>query len=203
MSIGDTIRGAFGGSKPPLTLEEQELLSRCVFTVQQGLVAFSKVGGALKVIRAKQLYRATHDTFESYCESTFGLTARRCQQLIEASEVVEQMKLASPVAPLPATAKAAAALAGLQPQQAIEAFTEARATAAPAEPTASQIKEAADKHRTAKGKKRVRAAKPIRLKVPGATVIIVPNKKAWTGDISAALTAAIDRVHASASSAAA
>lgn len=203
MSIGDTLRGAFGGSsKPPLTPEEQELLNRCVYTVQQGLVAFSKVGGALKVIRAKQLFRNTHDSFEAFCESVFHLTARRCQQLIEASEVVEGMKLVAPEAPLPTTAKAAAALAGLQPQQAIAAFTEAKQAAGAGEPTANQVRAAADKHRPKKKTKRSKLAKPTRLKLPGCTLVITPNKK-FDGDLVAALRTAIEKIEASRPAAAA
>ena len=179
--------------KSKLTTEEQQLRDRCEVTIKIGIQAFATVGGALQVIREKQLYRSTHDSFAGYCEGVFNLSERRCNQLIESSQVCEALKMTAPGVTAPTHEAQVRPLAGLPVGKAVEAWTEAVEAAAPKAPSGVAVKAAADKRRP--GKKAPKAAKPIRFKVPGATVIVVPNKKAWSGDVSAALTAAIDRIH--------
>lgn len=58
-------------------------------TVQQ---AFFVAGKALKLLRDKRLYRDTHSTFESYVRDRFDFTKRAAYYLIDAAEVVENLK---------------------------------------------------------------------------------------------------------------
>jgi hypothetical protein len=58
-------------------------------TVQQ---AFFIAGKALKDLRDKKLYRETHSTFESYVRDRFDFTKRAAYYLIDAAEVVENLK---------------------------------------------------------------------------------------------------------------
>ena len=58
-------------------------------TVQQ---AFFVAGQALKALRDKRLYRETHATFESYVRDRFDFTKRAAYYLIDAHEVVNNLK---------------------------------------------------------------------------------------------------------------
>lgn len=65
-------------------------------TVQQ---AFFIAGKALKDLRDKRLYRETHSTFESYVRDRFDFTKRAAYYLIDAHEVVNNLKAALNSAP--------------------------------------------------------------------------------------------------------
>jgi hypothetical protein len=178
-------------NKPRLTPEEQGQLDLCITTVKAGCAAFAKAGTALAAIKARQLYRASHDSFEAFCEHHFGLTARRVNQLIESAAVCQELAKHIPGAPLPKVEAEARALTGLTPAAAVEVWKEAVEVASPGTPSTAVVKKIADKKRPKK--KASKAAKPIRFKVPGAVVVVIPNKKAWSGNPADALQAALDR----------
>ena len=54
--------------------------------------AFFIAGKALKILRDKRLYRETHPTFESYVRERFNYTRANAYNLINAAEVVENLK---------------------------------------------------------------------------------------------------------------
>lgn len=56
-------------------------------------------GLVLLTIRDNRLYRATHNTFEDYCEQRWGLSGRRANQLIGAYEVTEELGTMVPKTP--------------------------------------------------------------------------------------------------------
>lgn len=175
-----------------LTTEEQTQLDHCITVVKTGCAAFSKAGTALAAIKARQLYRASHDSFEAFCEHHFGLTARRVNQLIESAAICLELSKHIPGAPLPKVEAEARALTGLAPAAAVEVWKEAVEVSAPGTPSTAVVKKIADKKRPKK-KSSNKAAKPIRFKVPGAVVVVIPNKKAWSGNPADALQAALDR----------
>lgn len=70
-----------------LTSAEELSLADCESVIERGLKTFVEVGQALAAIRESRLYRATHSSFEAYCESRWGFTGRRGRQLIEAAEI--------------------------------------------------------------------------------------------------------------------
>jgi Fe-S cluster biosynthesis and repair protein YggX len=70
----------------PVEKEERDNLER---TVQQ---AFFIAGKALKQLRDKRLYRETHATFESYVRDRFDFTKRAAYYLIDAHEVMNNLK---------------------------------------------------------------------------------------------------------------
>ena len=72
---------------------ERDSLER---TVQQ---AFFVAGQALKSLRDKRLYRETHATFESYVRDRFDFTKRAAYYLMDAYEVVNNLKAAHSLAP--------------------------------------------------------------------------------------------------------
>lgn len=65
-------------------------------TVQQ---AFYIAGQALRSLRDKKLYRETHSSFESYVRDRFDFTKRAAYYLIDAYEVVNNLKAAHSLAP--------------------------------------------------------------------------------------------------------
>ena len=84
----------------PLDEEERQTFVTCKLTIEKGIQTFLDVGNALKIIREQKLYRETHATFESFMQDEFGLPRRRAYQLMEAAEVIEQIKrIELPVSP--------------------------------------------------------------------------------------------------------
>lgn len=54
--------------------------------------AFYSAGKALQTLRDKKLYRSTHKTFEEYCFSRFNYNSSRTYQLMDAADVVDNLK---------------------------------------------------------------------------------------------------------------
>lgn len=59
--------------------------------IERGLQTFKEVGAALMEVRDSRLYREAHPSFESYCQSRWGMERQRAYQLIGAVEVVEAL----------------------------------------------------------------------------------------------------------------
>jgi phage N-6-adenine-methyltransferase len=74
-----------------------ERLSELETVIARGLSTFVEVGLALLEIRDSRLYRAAHETFESYCRERWGWSRRHANRLIEASEVLETL---GPIGPI-------------------------------------------------------------------------------------------------------
>ena len=72
-----------------LSLTERTERDNLEFTVQQ---AFFVAGKALKLLRDKRLYRETHSSFESYVKDRFDFTKRAAYYLINAHEVMNNLK---------------------------------------------------------------------------------------------------------------
>lgn len=98
-----------------------------------------EVGNALLQIRDRCLYKATHATFESYCEERWGMSWRHAYRLMDAAETVENLnscpigqeseQASAPDAILPATESQARPLARLEPEEQRTAWKEAVETA--------------------------------------------------------------------------
>lgn len=99
-----------------MTLVEAERLDRCENIITRGLKTFIEFGNALSEIRDKQLYRASHGTFEQYCRERWGWTSSRARQLIGAAETVTNVTAIGGNAP--ETESQARELAGLTAAQA-------------------------------------------------------------------------------------
>lgn len=89
MSEAMSIGGGDGQSAPVqgLTPSESYALHAHEQVIERGLATFHEVGAALLAIRDGRLYRATHKTFEDYCQARWSMTHRRADQLIEAAGV--------------------------------------------------------------------------------------------------------------------
>ena len=105
----------------------RDRLTDCERVIASGMRTFVDVGTALAEIRDSRLYRATHETFEAYCQGRWGMTKSRGNQLILAAGVIEN--LATTVAK-PATESQARPLTRLEPPQQVEAWKAATDKAA-------------------------------------------------------------------------
>jgi hypothetical protein len=121
---------------------EQIELSQLETCMQRGLEAFYQAGQALRQIRDKRLYRHNHDTFEDYCLARWKLTRPRAYQLMEASQVVEN--LSTFVDKLPAIKESQTRpLQRIEPELQAEAWQAAQAIAH-GKPTAALVSRAAE-----------------------------------------------------------
>lgn len=75
-----------------LSTNEATRLLELEIVIERGLQTFIEVGSALMEIRNSRLYRQTHPTFEEYCQARWDLRRSRTYQLMDAAEVVENLK---------------------------------------------------------------------------------------------------------------
>ena len=188
--------GVFSKSAAALTSIERAELTKLEEQVTTGVKAFAIAGRALARIREKQLYRETADTFESYVERRWGMSKQHAGRLIAAADVVATLEplgsgamplseyQARQLAPLPADAQ----------QEVWAEVVQAAPVDATGKPvvTTDAIKTAAAK-RTSKGKRRKARPRPVRILVPGATVIVTPNRK-FSGSVEDALRSALEKL---------
>lgn len=118
-----------------LTVSEEAELRTLELTIERGLKTFVDVGKALMEIRDKRLYRQQYGTFEDYCRERWAMARRTAYQMIEAAEVVENVRNCAQIAPAnEAQARPLTSLpAEVQPiawQQAVETAPNGHVTAA-------------------------------------------------------------------------
>ena len=126
----------------PLSASESAELTKAEQTIERGLATFVEVGDALAYIRDEQLYRASHGTFEAYCQDRWGMERRHAYRLIEASEVTA---ILSPIGhtPTPANEAQARPLTKLkaEPEEVAEAWGNAVQNSG-GKPTAADVADA-------------------------------------------------------------
>lgn len=178
-----------------LTDNERAILSRLEEAVDDVLAAIPAMiegGKALGEIRAKQLFRDQAKTWQAYCDLRFRMTLRRADQLIAfaglaaaVEEISEETGTAVPVL----SERALRPLTGLAEDDARDALREA---AADGGLTPRSIAKAA----VARKGMKTQTPRPVRLRLPGGTVIVEINRKGFaTGvGVEALLTAAIEAV---------
>jgi hypothetical protein len=71
-----------------MTTTECSQLEKCETTIEHGINTFVEVGEALAEIRNAKLYRASHRTFEAYCDEKWKFSRQRAYQLIDQAKVV-------------------------------------------------------------------------------------------------------------------
>ena len=154
-----------------------------------GVEAMIEAGRALAEIRDSQLYRTTTTTWEAYVDQRFRITKRRCDQMIAFAGVVDAVSSSLGTTVPKLTERAIRPLVGMD-AEAVEAVI-SEASEDPAGVTAASIRKAVAKRKKPKATK---APRPVRLKVPGAIVVVTLNRKASAAgiDIEAALLAALD-----------
>ncbi len=112
------------------------LLAKLERTISSGLGTFVAVGVALKEIRDRKLYRATHDQFEAYCRERWGMERAHAYRLIDSSSVVKTL---SPIGDIPKTESQVRPLVSLSPAKQKKAWAEAVRTAPEGRVTAAHV----------------------------------------------------------------
>lgn len=120
------------------TSEVVATLESCEQVIERGLGTFVEVGNALLTIRDQKLYRADHDTFESYCQQRWGFSRSRAHRLIEASEVAAVL----PIGNKPTNEAQARELAPVRDRPDLAAEAMRRAAADEKKPTANAVRDA-------------------------------------------------------------
>lgn len=192
------------GEDKPMTEVEVRLRDECEAKVRKGLAATAAVleaGKALKTLKDGDLWRDSHDSWETYCRERFELTTRRALQLIEFAGMCavydsvrgDNRNGSSDDTP---TEWAMRPLSGLPEDAVAEALAEAVEESGGQTPTPKAIRKAAAK-RKPKAKRKAKAPKPKTIRVGGAKVVIQPTHaepqfRGW----EATLVAALDKVRA-------
>lgn len=168
----------------------KERLETLTATAKRGLAAYAETGAALESIKAEELWRLVSPTWDSWCASTLKMSERRVGQIIEASKLAAH--LAAKGLEPPATERAARSLAGLQPEVQAEVWQEAT-EAAGGQPTADAVAAVAAARKPRKKGKKKSMMKPVSIRVPGATIRVVPRRNGFTS-VEAALEYALAEV---------
>lgn len=79
-----------------LTTTERSELGQLEEAIERGLETFVEVGNALMVIRDRRLWRDGYATFDTYCRTRWQMTAPHASRLIQAAEVVTEIREAEP-----------------------------------------------------------------------------------------------------------
>ena len=81
----------------PLTTGEAKALTGCESIIERHAEAFVEVGKALVTIRDRRLYRATHATFEGYCQERWDMGRREANRTISAAKVKQLVGAITPI----------------------------------------------------------------------------------------------------------
>jgi DNA modification methylase len=119
-----------------LSTDEHSALEQHEATIEHGLKTFVEVGNALSAIRDARLYRASHATFEEYCQERWQMARQTAYQYIGAAAVVENVRNCGH---LPATESQARPLTSLAPEQQPVAWQRSVETAPNGKPTAAHV----------------------------------------------------------------
>ena len=162
----------------PMTEVERRLRDDCEAKVRTGLQATQAVqeaGKALKTLKDNDLWRDSHDSWETYCRERFQLSTRRALQLIEfAGMSAVYGELTGTSGSDVPSERAMRPLAGLDEDAVAEALKEAIDESGGQTPTPKAIRRAAAK-RKPKAKRKAKPAKARIVRVGGAKVVIQPT----------------------------
>lgn len=128
-----------------LSISEAGRLAELETVIERGLQTFIEVGSALMEIRDSRLYRQMYSTFEEYCQERWDLRKSRTYQLMDAAEVVENLKsstivdFSSGTIPLPVNEAQARPLAKLEVEMQRQAWQRAVETAPQGKITARHV----------------------------------------------------------------
>lgn len=175
-----------------LSDDEQRALAEAEDKIRTGLVSFSQMGQALAVIKERQLYRASHRTFESYLLDKWKIGADYASKLITAASVC--VALVRDGLPAPAREKHTRELNRVEPDHRSEVWKAALDASGgdPEQVTADVIAAVVAPRRTRKG----RAKAPAAIKLRGKGWAIVLERKTAELDPVAILHDALEQIQA-------
>jgi hypothetical protein len=137
-----------------LTIAENQKLNVLENTIARGLRYYIEVGQALLTIRNEELYK-TYGTFEDYCEKRWSMSRRHAYRLIEANEVVEDLR---PIGHIPTNEAQAREIAALPREERAPVWQQVIDTAPDTGITASFVRETVETYTSSMKPKVNRAA---------------------------------------------
>ncbi len=152
----------------PLDLDSLERLCR---VVDASIATYREAGAALTEIRDRQLFRATHRTFEDFCKSRWEMTPQHAGRIMAAAALALKLE---PTGSIPRTERLARPIVGLPENEQLATWKETQQLAAGDPVRPEHVRAAVSKRRPAT--KKAGRAKPIRLRVPGGIVVIEPGR---------------------------
>lgn len=163
-----------------MTEQERQLRDKAEQAVKRGLQAVASVreaGRALNVLKSRELWRDTHDSWREYVEQTFRISARRAHQLYEFSQFSDAVAdfIGTTGTEVTLSERALRPLADVPAEQLQETIAEAVAESGGGEPTPAAIRKAAAKRKPKAKRRKERPAKPFTVRVAGAKVTITPT----------------------------
>ncbi len=125
----------------PLTRTELSRMGQLEETIEQTIErtisAFREIGPALKEIRDGRLYRATHDTFESYCKERWKYGRQYAYMMIGSADVVANVNHGLQI--IPTNERQCRPLIGLAAESQQQAWSRAVEIAKESQPTAKIV----------------------------------------------------------------
>jgi hypothetical protein len=122
-----------------LTTSEQSELEHYEAIIARGFQVFVEVGNALIEIRDRRLYRTTHRTFADYCRERWDMSRQRAYQLIDASEVAQDLSTIVDISTVPESHLRP--LSALPPEERPAAWQEANDRAGNGTRTAAHVEQ--------------------------------------------------------------
>lgn len=168
----------FAVDAPEVRKDREQRLARLAelkTIVTRHVADYPTVGAALAEIQARELYRLEHETFEQFLQAEWSMTRQHAHRLIQAAELARTL---SPAGYIPKTERLARPLTTLPAEQQLDAWHDA-IDAAGTDPVRPEHVAAAVAKRKPTKQRRL---KPIRIKVPGASIVIEPSRAFTTAE---------------------
>ena len=188
--------GWFTKGPEPMTDADRQLRDKAEAVVLRGLKAADAVkeaGKALHLLKSRDLWRDTHDSWPSYVQERFGITGRRAHQLLEFSQFTDAVAdaIGTSGTEVTLTERALRPLADVPAESIGEVIADAVAESGGGEPTPSAIRKAVAKRKKPKARK-AKAPKARTVRVAGAKITITPTHsepvfRGWMQTLQAAI----------------
>lgn len=158
---------------------ERDAAEAVVLRGLKAVDAVKEAGRALHLLKSRDWWRDTHDSWQLYVSERFSITARRAHQLVEFSQFTDAVAAAIGTSgtDVTLTERALRPLADVEPEEVNDVVAEAVAASGGKEPTPAAIRAAVADRKKPK-KKPARTEKPRTFRVGGAKVTVTPTMAA-------------------------
>lgn len=158
---------------------ERDAAEAVVLRGLKAVDAVKEAGRALHLLKSRDWWRDTHDSWQLYVSERFSITARRAHQLVEFSQFTDAVAAAigTTGTDVTLTERALRPLADVEPEEVNDVVAEAVAASGGKEPTPAAIRAAVADRKKPK-KKPARTEKPRTFRVGGAKVTVTPTMAA-------------------------
>ena len=121
---------------------------------------FVEAGDAFSLIRDERLYKESYSDFDVYCQERWGYSRRRVDQICQGAKIWHQLDASEQISVLPTNDSQVRELQRVDPEQRIEAWSDAVQSSVAEQPTVSEVQQA------------VRRAQQRAQWTPGSTAVV-------------------------------